>query len=205
MRWLLAIGLSLTLAGSAAANVAEQGDPILGDFGPPADDARCKTCDGLKLLQLGQYARALDVFQRLAAKHVPAAMVQVGWIYELGLGVSVDYDQARRSFTRAAQAGDAGGMAGLGLMLQHGQGGPVDLAGAMALYRQAIAKGPDPLAMNQIGYMTEHGLGVAADPKAAWCWYEWAHVNGQASADKHLVAMAAAGMTPPTECSVLNR
>ena len=92
----------------------------------------------------------------------------LGRTYEQGHGVAVDYNQARRYYTQAKDAGDPFGMTLLGILYQHGEGVPVDYAHAMRLYHEAIVAGGDRTVMNQIGFLLQHGLGTEPRPKEAW-------------------------------------
>src|ERR1700744_3686945 len=81
---------------------------------PPADDAQCTTCQGVELLNSGQYARAMHVFQLRAAQGDAVAMNNIGYMYQEGLGVPVDMANARRYFLMSANAGGGIGMSSLG-------------------------------------------------------------------------------------------
>jgi hypothetical protein len=75
---------------------------------------------------------------KLAAAHgsVPAA-AELGYMYEQGWGVPLDYAQSSLWYRRAATAGDAQARVDLGLMYEHGQGTRADFKQAMALYEEA--------------------------------------------------------------------
>jgi TPR repeat protein len=49
-------------------------------------------------------------------------MFNIGFSYERGLGVVKDYQQARKWYDKAADAGHAGAMNNLGLLYTRGQG-----------------------------------------------------------------------------------
>ncbi|OYZ56293.1 MAG: hypothetical protein B7Y17_07000, partial [Sulfuricurvum sp. 24-42-5] len=49
------------------------------------------------------YATALTLFQTLAEKNHPTAIASLGYIYQNGLGVAVDFDQARDYYIRGSE------------------------------------------------------------------------------------------------------
>ena len=60
----------------------------------PSDDRKCNTCDGVRLMEQGNYPRAMHIFQLRAAEGDGDAMNDIGWMYEHGLGVPPDGRQA---------------------------------------------------------------------------------------------------------------
>jgi hypothetical protein len=77
-------------------------------------------------------------------------MVDLGWQYEHGHGVTKDLAQALRLYETAVKAGVPAAMNNLGLMYLHGKGVPRDYAQARRLFEQGIALG-DPATMNGLG------------------------------------------------------
>jgi len=65
----------------------------------------------------------------------------LGYLYQHGLGVAQDYQQARQWFEKGAAAGDANAMDNLGVMYQYGQGMTPDYQRARQWYQKAIAAG----------------------------------------------------------------
>lgn len=180
MKRLLAICLALALASRAEAALqsvappSEQSDP---DRPPPADDAQCTTCDGMRLLRLGDYGRAMHVFQLRAAAGDLVATNEIGRMYEQGLGVPIDYDRARHYYTVVMKAGGGAGMASLGLMYERGHGVAVDYAQARRYYALAKDAG-DPFGASLLGIMYQHGVGVPVDYGHAMRLYHEAIVGG---------------------------
>jgi hypothetical protein len=67
---------------AAAVLLADQADAPAWASGPiPREDAECSTCDGFRLMSMGQYARAMDIFQRRSAEGDTAAMDDLAWMY----------------------------------------------------------------------------------------------------------------------------
>jgi TPR repeat protein len=180
MKLLLAICLSFALVGLVeaasplVAPASEQSDP---NRPPPADDAHCTTCDGMHLLDRGEFGRAMHVFQLRAAAGDLVATNEIGVMYEQGLGVPVDYDRARHYYTIAMKAGGAAGMISLGRMYEQGHGVAVDYNQARRFYTLAKDAG-DPFGATMLGIMREHGEGAPVDYGEAMRLYHDAIVEG---------------------------
>lgn len=68
------------------------------------------------------YARALELYQRLAAAGHAGAMGSLGFMYKNGEGVAKDYASAIRWLEKAGAAGDRDGYGWISLLYE--QGGP---------------------------------------------------------------------------------
>ena len=100
-----------------------------------------------------------------------AALDDLGFKYQKGLGVGKDEAKARSLYKRAADAGLPSGIRNLGFMFENGLGGPKDLRQAAELYGRASAAG-DGTAANNLGLMYEEGRGVESDPAKAAQLYQ---------------------------------
>ncbi len=80
-----------------------------------------------------------------------------------------DYIKATGWWRKAAAAGNARAMNGIGHIHEHGCGAPHDHGNAVGWYREAAAAG-NTGAMNNIGFLYEEGLGVPKDPAGAARW-----------------------------------
>jgi TPR repeat protein len=164
---LLMICFALALAGGADAAVhsvappVDRSDP---NRPPPAADAHCTTCDGVHLMEQGQYGRAMHIFKVRAAAGDAQAMGLLGYMHQHGMGVPVDYDQAMRFYHQAIVAGgDSLAMEQIGFMLQHGLGGPPNPKEAWCWYVWADANGQP----NAQKHLAE--LAVAGQPPVDDC------------------------------------
>ena len=83
-------------------------------------------------------------------------------------------------FRKAAEAGHAGGMAGLGFMLANGRGVTKNDAEATAWFHKAAAAG-DTEGMADLGFMLENGRGVTKNAAEAVAWYRKAADAGDAT------------------------
>ena len=122
----------------------------------PDDDAKCSTCQGLALLNAGQFARAKDIFQRRAAAGDTGAMVNLGWMQLHGLGGPVDYDEAMRLYRQAAAKGEPMAMNQIGFMFMHGLGVKVDLDTAYCWFEWSSVQGNE-FAKRHIGELEAMG------------------------------------------------
>jgi tetratricopeptide (TPR) repeat protein len=70
----------------------------------------------------GNYAKALPIYKQLAESGDSESMVNLGYLYYNGWGVSQDYTEAAKWFNQAAAAGETKVMSALGLMYAMGRG-----------------------------------------------------------------------------------
>jgi TPR repeat protein len=169
---------------------------------------------GNKAYDEGDYETALNYFKKAAAKGHLGAQVDIGWMYEEGLGVKQDDEQAVHWYEKAAKQGSAGGQYNLGWMYENGRGLKQDDKEAYYWYLLAAAGGfvdalkallplEERLTAAQIatvhdwvathgdvnthfglGGIYEQGEGVARDNKKAYFWYLLAAGGGSEKAAK---------------------
>lgn len=114
-------------------------------------------------------------------------------------GIVKDYENARRWFSKAASLRDAESTYVLGLMTEHGEGGPPDIALAGTLYRTA-AEGGYAQAQVALGKMYLDGKGVEKDLQLAEKWLGRAADQGNASAQMTLAATLFLNGNDPQRC-----
>jgi TPR repeat protein len=95
--------------------------------------------EGMDAYLRGDYANALKLLVPLAQKGDPAAQSSIGFMYQNGLGVPQDPNQAATWFHEAAEHGYAPAMVNLGAMYEVGAGVPQDNVEAHKWYSLAIA------------------------------------------------------------------
>ena len=102
-------------------------------------------------LARGESEQAVALLQQLSRQNPPLvrAITRLGWLYEAGIGVERDLQQAAKLFRQAAQAGDAEAQYALAVMLQTGVGQPQDFEQAR-LWLQRAAKQNYPQAKQQL-------------------------------------------------------
>jgi hypothetical protein len=136
---------------------------------------------GLDRYNRNQRAEAFNPLLRAVASGKTEAALQLGYLYSHGLGTSVDYEDARFWYEKAAATGDLVAMNNLGTLYTNGNGVPSDFKIALDWYRKAAA-GAYPSAFFNIGLSYERGEGVTLDKAAAVGWYKKAATRGDASA-----------------------
>ena len=119
------------------------------------------------------YARALELYQRLAAAGHGEAMYRIGKMYRWGEGVAKDYASAKRWYEKAGDAGYSDGYWWIGWLYR--EGGPgleQNYATAKKWYEKVIAAG-DSLGYLGIGDLyKEGGPGIEQNYATAKKWYE---------------------------------
>ena len=91
-------------------------------------DTRAGTLeDGVAAHQRGEYATALGAFRVLAEEGNAAAQFNLGQMYRLGQGVSMDPVEAARRYRQAAAQGDAQSQYNMGVMYFNAEGAPRNL------------------------------------------------------------------------------
>ena len=121
----------------------------------------------------------------------------IGNLYEHGLGVPQDFDQALRWYRQAYLAGNATAANNIGTCYQHGRGVPVDYAEALRWYHLADEGGNAGAAYN-IGYLYQYGHGVTQDLTEARRWIERSAAQGDPLAQQWLERMKTAAQRENT-------
>ncbi|MEO5705495.1 MAG: tetratricopeptide repeat protein [Alteraurantiacibacter sp.] len=124
--------------------------------------------------------RACDYFE-MAGNRRGDSLHSLAGCYHNGEGRTQDDARARELYRQAIEAGYLTSLCGLGTMLVHGRGGPVNAEEGVALCRQAAELG-DKNAQTDLGGFLLTGQGVARDPVEARLWLEEAGGQGQANA-----------------------
>jgi uncharacterized protein len=81
--------------------------------------------------------KAFQIYEKLAARGDSFGQHCLGWCYEQGIGVEVDYGEAFRLWSLAAANGVPESAFGLGTCLETGRGVEQDLFSAYCWYRVA--------------------------------------------------------------------
>ncbi len=96
---------------------------------------------GIEAADRGDYLTALKDFQLSSERGVVSARYNLGVMYQLGLGVPQNYQEAARWYQKAAEQGDSQSQFNLGTMYDEGQGVPKDYVLAHMWMNLAAAKG----------------------------------------------------------------
>ena len=116
-----------------------------------------------------RYREAFELYQRAANEGNCEAMNCIGWMYQQGQGVSVDYQKAMEWYQKGSKAGSTAATTNIGWMYQHGEEVKKDYQTAMEWYNKAVTAGSIE-AMRNIAAMYEQGTGVKKDMQKAADW-----------------------------------
>jgi TPR repeat protein len=136
------------------------------------------------------YSTALFWYRNAVRVGSLDAMVEAGLMYEGGLGVPQDLDEARCLYRTAADAGSQRGMVAMGQIYQDSVGVPRDYEKAKEWYLKAVGAGSAD-AMKRMGDLYKNGWGVQQSDSAAIQWYRRAREASSTVAAANLAAMGA--------------
>lgn len=141
--------------------------------------------DPLAAFNAGDYALAAKLWRAQADQGDSEAQFGLAYLYEQGLGVAKDPEQAVLLYRRAADQGHTMAQNNLAVMHEAGTGVAQDHAEAAHWYRKAAEQGY-ALAQRNLAQMYETGRGVPADLDQALLWYRRAAAQGEAEAQAAL-------------------
>ncbi len=143
--------------------------------------------------------RDLDLYfnlqTRAAYAGVDFAQYNLGRSFELGNGLPIDHDEARRWYLMAAEQGHVNAQAALGSLMYH-SGSQNDYAVARFWLERAREKGSS-LAESEIGWAHQQGLGGPVDSTKARSSYERALALGSPLGARRLAWMYEQGFGVP--------
>ena len=134
------------------------------------------------------YKKAFDLYLESADQGYAPAQCNLGYMYDIGQGVSQDYAKAAEWYTKSAEQGYAPAQCNLGNMYYNGKGVTQDYAKAAEWYTKAAEQGYAPAQCN-LGYMYDIGQGVSQDYAKAAEWYTKSAEQGDATAQYNLGIM----------------
>lgn len=144
------------------------------------------------------FAIALRWLRSSAANQSAAAEFILGYLYEHGRGVPVDYGQAMENYRAAAKQGNAGAENNIGGMYQYGHGVAQDMSEALRWY-QAAAEHGSPVGQYNLATFHYHGHGTAKDPVLAVKWFRAAADQNLAAAEANLAFIYYNGVGVPVD------
>lgn len=131
--------------------------------------------DARSAIESQEYGAALEQLRPLAREGNPDASNLLGQMYEQGLGVEVNEEEAARLYRQGANQGHLDSVTSLRALQNK--------AFAQEFSRlMPIAKAGNAQAQNRIGEMLEFGQGVERDVEAAYQWFHRAAEQGEISA-----------------------
>jgi hypothetical protein len=125
-------------------------------------------------------------------------MASLGYRYQSGLGIPVDYDLALKWFTKAADAGSARAENALGFRYHDGIGCPKDYDEARKWWEKAADQN-NAAAQFGLGILYELGQVVPQDYTQARKWYEKSDANGNIGAPEAVGRLYEKGLGVPQD------
>ena len=133
---------------------------------------------------------------------LPLMLSTIGWGADFAKGQeaynSGDYQTAITEWQPLAEAGDAAGQFGMGLLYANGFGLALDDAQALKWYQLAAEQNYAD-AQSNIAVMYANGWGVPQSDEEAFKWYSLAADNGVTSAQIGVAKMCAGGFGAPQD------
>ncbi|CAB4398201.1 unnamed protein product [Rhizophagus irregularis] len=120
-----------------------------------------------------------------ARKGDSIAQYNLGYCYQYGKGIAIDYNEAFKWYTKSANNGCAEGQNNLGNFYFYGRGITIDYKKAFELYFKSAKNGYN-LGQYNLGYCYQYGKGVRKNYNKAFKWYSRSANNGCALAQNNL-------------------
>lgn len=136
---------------------------------------------GLAAARAGDFAAALAEWRPLAENGHAEAQFNLGAVYEAGLGVLENPENAAGWYALAAGQGHAKAQYNLGVMFADGRGVARDDTRA-AIWLRKAAEQDHGKAQYNLGILYQTGRGLPKDPVQAQAWFDRAAANGVAPA-----------------------
>lgn len=175
----LGVGLSFAALASEAAAPEEATDKTTVK---DSDSRFAETFnEGLRAFDEGRPKRAYDLWLSIAVQGDLAAMRNLAYLLQHGLGVDADAQEAANWYSRAAKRGLTGAQVNLAAMFQEGEGVPQNYKLAAQWYAKAARAG-HAHAQYKLARMIEAGHASAGNLELARKLYGWAIDAGHSSA-----------------------
>lgn len=136
---------------------------------------------GVEAYQRSDWRGAIKEFRELAEQGGINAQYTMGLMYEQGLGVAEDADEAKQWYLRAAKKDKAEAQYRLGLLYEAGTNGGQDIESALIWYRRAASQ-KFAAAEYKLRSAYHLGRGVAKDAAVAKLWLQRAANHGDTEA-----------------------
>jgi TPR repeat protein len=120
----------------------------------------------------------------VTSSHGPS-LFRLGRLFELGLGVTQDYEKAIELYNQSAMTGSNDALNALGNIYQKGHGVESDVAKAFGYYQNAAENG-DSKAQFILGTIHENGEIKCRDLLEAFKWFSMAASQGNENAQSYL-------------------
>lgn len=112
---------------------------------------------------------SFEAMKAAAENGDPRAQSALGYAYDVGEGVTQNFETAAHWYRKAAEQGYANAQFNLAEMMRDGAGVPQSSENALAWYTKAAMQGHSKAQYN-VAMMLVQGEGVAADNVTAYAW-----------------------------------
>lgn len=137
--------------------------------------------DGLSLYDRNQPEKAFRYLEYAAKGGSTEAQLRLGYMYEKGIGVDADYEEAAAYYYDAARQGEPQAMKNLGQMYEYGLGVEEDWSKAAEWYQRGARRG-NVQAQSALARAYQFGIGVPQNRDQAIYWNNQAAMNGDPDA-----------------------
>jgi len=157
-------------------------------FASPAAAQEDASERGDAAYEMGDYEEAFKWYSQAAEQGNLAAQLNIGIMYDDGIGVAENDAEAAKWFRLAAEQGDEQAQHNLGVMYEEGEGVAPSHSEAVKWYRMAAEQGYAPSQLN-LGVMYAQGTGVSKNYVEAHKWLSLSAAQGNdlAAANKEIV------------------
>ena len=140
--------------------------------------------NGTIAFERGDYKTALKEFKDLAEQKDSRGQYGMGLMYDLGTGVSTNFEESVKWYKLSAEQGNADAQNNLATMYAEGEGVEKDAHKAEKLYERAAQQGNFD-APNNLGTMYLQGLGITRNYIRAYMWFHLGEMKGDRAAKKN--------------------
>jgi len=144
------------------------------------------------------YDQALTWLQSSASQNKPDAQFVLGYLYEHGKGLPLDYSKAAENYRRSALQGYSSAETNLGGLYHQGNGVPLDPAISFHWYQLAAQHG-NPVAQQNLGTFYYRGYATPIDYVQAANWFRASAIQGLAAGQNSLAYCYFKGIGVPRD------
>ena len=137
--------------------------------------------NGTMAFERGDYKTALKEFQDLAEQKDSRGQYGMGLMYDLGTGVSMNFEEAAKWYHLSAEQGNADAQNNLATMYAEGEGVEKNTHKAAEWYERAAQHGNFD-APNNLGAIYLQGIGTTRDYVRAYMWFHLGEMKGDRAA-----------------------
>lgn len=140
--------------------------------------------EGVDAFERGDYKIAFKEFKVLAGNKDSRGQYALGLMYDLGIGVPLNFKEATKWYLLSAEQGHADAQNNLATMYEEGEGVEKDSEKAIKWYELAAQQGNFD-APNNLGVMYLKGIAVRRNYVKAYMWFHLGEVKGDRAAKRN--------------------